>query len=267
MGTSLLQRDGSRGDWGVYPLHRIKYGAGSNPLPSRAIGSFATLRTNGGRRDGPDLGRSSHRHCYGDEIATLRSQCTGANSHSHPSPLPSRERGLVRHATLAMTGGNSHPHPRIKYGAGSNPLPSRERGTSTGSGRTEEVGLRTNGGERDEPDFGPQQGPALLRRRDCHATLAMTGGNSHPHPSPLPSRERGLVRHATLAMTGGNSHPHPSPLPSRERGLVRHAKLAMTGENSHPHPPVSSTGQAPTLSHRGRGGPSTSSGRTEVGSR
>ena len=138
MGTALLQRDGSRGDWGVYPRHRIKYGAGSNPLQSRERGSFVRLRTNGGGRDGPD--------------------------------------------------------------------------------------------------FGPQQGPALLRRRDCHATLAMTGENSHPHPSPLPSRERGLVRHATLAMTGGFT-------------------LAT----------VSSTGQAPTLSNQGRGGPSTGSGRTEVG--
>ena len=30
---------------------------------------------------------------------------------------------------FAMAGGGGfHPHPRIKYGAGSNPLPSRERG-------------------------------------------------------------------------------------------------------------------------------------------
>ena len=46
--------------------------------------------------------------------------------------------GVLRRAQDERAG---QPHPRIKYGAGSNPLPSRERGCpSTGSGRTGAVG-------------------------------------------------------------------------------------------------------------------------------
>ena len=94
-------------------------------------------------------------------------------------------------------------------------------------------------------------------------------GGFHPHPSPLPSRERGpavlhrwtgwtgwtgfwgeagdgiatwfdglgmILRQAQderkmLAMTGcGGFHPHPSPLPSRERGpAVLHRWTGWTG--------------------------------------
>ena len=63
--------------------------------------------------------------------------------------------------------GGVHPRHGIKYGAGSSPLPSRERGSFDR--------LRTNGGGRDGQDFGPREATSLLRRRDCRATLAMTG--------------------------------------------------------------------------------------------
>ena len=61
-------------------------------------------------------------------------------------------------------------------------------------------------------------------------------GSRHPHPSPLPSRERGASGRrqadhsenmATPALQGdagrrhGIGHPHPSPLPSRERGGLK----------------------------------------------
>ena len=50
---------------------------------------------------------------------------------------------------------------------------------------------------------------------------------------------------------------------SRDRHCYGEMVLAMTG--GFTVATVSSTGQAPALSHQGRGGPSTGSGRTEVG--
>ena len=111
--------------------------------------------------------------------------------------------GVLRRAQDERAG---QPHPRIKYGAGSNPLPSRERGCpSTGSGRT-----------------------ARWAQRDCRvaALLAMTGvlrraqdeRAGHPHPRikyPLPSRERGCPSTGS-GRTGGS----PSPQPVSHQGMT-----------------------------------------------
>ena len=56
-----------------------------------------------------------------------------------PSPI----KGRGGPSTGSGRAGGCHPHPRIKYGAGSNPLPSREWGSFDG--------LRTNGGSPSPP--------------------------------------------------------------------------------------------------------------------
>ena len=192
--------------WRVHRRHRIKYGAGPNPLPSRARGSFDRLRTNGGGRDGPDFGPRR-----GTGLLRRR-DC-------HAAMILAMTGGGWFPAFAGKTGGDAphnywgvYPRHRIKYGAGSNPLPSRARGSFDR--------LRTNGGGRDGPDFGPRRGTGLLRRRDCHAAmiLAMTWGGWFPAfagktGGDAPHNYWGVYpRHRIKYGAGSN------PLPSRARG-------------------------------------------------
>ena len=98
--------------------------------------------------------------------------------------------------------------PRIEYGAGS----PRER--RFGWARYERSWLRC---------YGPRRAPGFPPRIEYGAGSARERRLSHPHPSPLPSREGGFWSREAGGHVGPplrpGSHPHPSPLPSRERGF------------------------------------------------
>ena len=128
--------------------------------------------------------------------------CPG--SHPHPCPLPSRERGTAfRRGWVPVCTGTtvwalcagSHPHPVSGYGAGSQSSPVKGEGA---------------GGSR-----------GWVPRIEYGAGSVCTGmtvwalcPGSHPHPIPLPSRERGLD--VTLTPYRGTGQAL-NPLPSRER--------------------------------------------------
>ena len=69
---------------------------------------------------------------------------------------------------------------------------------------------------------------------------------NHPHPSPLPSRERGYGSREAGGHVGPplrrvcHPHPHSSPLPSRERGYGSREAGGHVGPplrpGNHPHP-------------------------------
>src|SRR5690606_10293078 len=58
----------------------------------------------------------------------------------------------------------------------------------------------------------------------------------HPHPNPLPSRERGFLLRGILKHYTCPLHPHPGPLPSRERGFLLRGILKHYTCPLHPHP-------------------------------
>ena len=126
---------------------------------------------------------------------------------------PRRGRGGGAERADGDGGGGDGDHRGAHRGGGVVDLHPRRHARRGGDGR---AGAPGAGGQR-------RRG-----RSDGRASLAFE--ESHPHPSPLPSRERGfwkvLHEQAPLAsIAAEEGHPHPNPLPSRERGWEAESPL------------------------------------------
>ena len=116
----------------------------------------------------------------------------------------------------------SHPHPRIEYGAGS------------------ALCRRGRGGKRD-----PAPGPRSSGTAGGHVgpPLRSTGeGGSHPHPGPLPSRERG--KRGRLCLRGNDPcRLRPAHQGDENGSACWHGRVDDSSRGLDTGP-VSSTGQA-----------------------
>ena len=228
--------------------------------------SPSPLRGRGGRRGAGD----------GFPFARERRVCVG--SHPHPSPLPSRERGTacrrgwVPVCTGTTVGMGSHPHSFEGEGDGVPPgMGSRLHGNDGCGGGvtlTPALSRRGRGGRRAAGDGFP-----FARERRLAWGVTLTPALSRQGRGGRRAAGDGFPFARERRVCVG-SHPHPSPLPSRERGTAcrrgmgsrLHGNDGWHGESPSPQPsPVEGEGAGtltppPAFSHRGRGGSEPSPG-------
>jgi hypothetical protein len=118
--------------------------------------------------------------------------------HPHPYPLPSREREIEERVFTGRGTFTLISVLSVKKEKGFSPSPLHSPLKGEGD---RGKGFHRKGGLSPSPRSSP-----LKRKRDFH-----------PHPCPLPSREREIEERV---FTGrGDFHPHLGPLPSRERKI------------------------------------------------
>ena len=110
---------------------------------------------------------------------------TGASTHLHPNPLPSRERGLDCRLR-GKDGGEYAPSPQ--------PSPIKGEGVGLPFAREGRGRVRTL-----TPTLSHQGRGGWIA-----VCAGRTGASRHPHPNPLPSRERGEANPTWMGNLGLN---------------------------------------------------------------